>query len=125
VGSLYVVMLIEEELMSDNPSQKRYPVDEPWGPIAGLDPVQEYRVLAHELREVFPDAEPRHLDRMIAREMALYGGYSVAVITQAMVQASLHLAGGNGDEAQDYVDRTVDEAMQQEPADDTVLGWGV
>ena len=115
--------------MSDNTFQERYPVHapahEPWGPVGGLDPVQEYRVLAHELQECFPDAEPRHLDRMIAREMALYGGYSVAVITQAMLEASLHLAGGNVGDAQDYVDRTVDEAMQQEPTDDTVLGWGV
>ena len=81
--------------MDDNTSQERYPVHEPWGPMDGLDPVQEYRVLAHALQESCPDAPPRHLDRMIARDMALYGGYSVAVITQAMSAASLHLAGGH------------------------------
>jgi hypothetical protein len=81
-------------------------------------------VLAHELRERFPDAEPQQLDCMIAREMAFYGGYSIAVITQAMLAASLHLAGGHVGEAQAYVERTVDEAMQQEPTDDMILGWG-
>ena len=111
--------------MSNNRSQERYPVHEPWGPMVGLNPAQEYSVLAHELQECFPDTEPRHLDRIIAQEMALYGGYSVAVITQAMLAASLHLAGGNVGDAQDYVDRTVGEAMQQDPSDDTVLGWGV
>ena len=38
--------------MSDNTSQEhdpvRAPAHEPWGPIVGLDPIQEYRVLAHE-----------------------------------------------------------------------------
>jgi hypothetical protein len=99
------------------------PAHEPWGPMVGLDPVQEYRVLAHELQECFPDAEPRQLDCMIAREMALYGGYSANVIIQAMGAASLHLAGGNVGDPQAYVERTVDEAMQQALTDDTVLGW--
>lgn len=115
--------------MSDNISQERYPVSapahEPWGPLLGLNPVQEYGVLAHELQECFPDVQPQHLDRMIAREMALYGGHSPAVIIQAMLEASLHLAGGHVGNAQDYVARTVDEAMQQEPTADAVLGWGV
>ena len=113
--------------MSDPTCQARNaaqaPALEPWGPIVGLDPIQEYRVLAHELQECFPDAGPRQLDCMIAREMALYGGYSVDVITQAMCAASLHLAGGNVGDPQAYVDRTVDEAMQQASSDDTVLGW--
>jgi len=91
--------------------------------MVGLDPVQEYRVLAHELQECFPDAEPRQLDCMIAREMALYGGYSVDVIAQTMCAASLHLAGGNVGDSQAYVERTVDEAMQQASTDDMVLGW--
>lgn len=114
--------------MSDNTSQEhdpvREPAHEPWGPIVGLDPIQEYRVLAHELQESFPDAELRHLDCMIAREMALYGGYSADVITQAMSVASLYLAGSHEDDAQAYVERTVDEALQQALTDDTVLGWG-
>ena len=114
--------------MSDNTSQEhdpvRQPAQEPWGPRVGLDPVQEYRALADELQESFPDAEPRHLDCMIAREMALYGGYSVAMITQAMLVASLHLASGHVDDPQDYVDHTVDAAMQQALTDDTILGWG-
>ena len=113
--------------MSDPTCQARdtvqVPVHEPWGPIVGLDPIQEYRVLAHELRECFPDAEPRQLDCMIAREMALYGGYSADVITQAIGAASLHLAGSNVGDPQAYVERTVDEAMQQALTDDTVLGW--
>jgi hypothetical protein len=113
--------------MSDPTCQARntvqVPAHEPWGPMVGLDPIQEYRVLAHELQECFPDAEPRQLDCMIAREMALYGGYSVDVVTQAMCAASLHLAGGNVGDPQAYVNRTVDEAMQQASSDDTVLGW--
>ena len=113
--------------MSDPTLQARNPIQapahEPWGPMVGLDPVQEYRVLAHELQECFPDAESRQLDCMIAREMALYGGYSADVIAQAMGAASLHLAGGHVDNPQAYVERTVDEAMQQALTDDTVLGW--
>jgi hypothetical protein len=62
--------------MSDPTCQARNaaqaPALEPWGPIVGLDPIQEYRVLAHELQECFPDAEPRQLDGMIARATALY-----------------------------------------------------
>src|SRR5438128_8721795 len=116
-----------ESKMSDPTFQARNtmqaPGHEPWGPMVGLDPVQEYRVLTHELQACFPDAEPRQLDCMIAREMALYGGYSVDVIAQAMLAASLHLAGSHVDDAQAYVERTVDEVMQQEPTDDTVLGW--
>ena len=113
--------------MSDPTCQVRdtvqVPVHEPWGPMIGLDPIQEYRMLAYELQECFPDAAPRQLDCMIAREMAFYGGYSVDVIAQAMCAASLHLAGGSVGDPQAYVDRTVDEAMQQASTDDTVLGW--
>ncbi len=113
--------------MSDPTFQARNtmqaPGHEPWGPMVGLDPVQEYRVLTHELQECFPDAEPRQLDCMIAREMALYGGYSVDVIAQAMGAASLHLASGSVGDPQAYVERTVDEAMQQALTDETVLGW--
>ena len=99
------------------------PAHEPWGPLVGLDPIQEYRVLAHQLQECFPDAEARHLDCMIAREMALYGGYGADVITQAMGVASLHLARGSIGDPQAYVERTVVEAMQQALSDDAVLGW--
>jgi hypothetical protein len=113
--------------MSDPTRQARDTVQvsahEPWGPMVGLEPSQEYRVLAHELQECFPDAEPRQLDCMIAHEMALYGGHSADVIAQAMFAASLHLAGGNVGDPQTYVERTVDEAMQQASTDDTVLGW--
>jgi hypothetical protein len=119
---------MQEESMSDHLSQEPDPVrelaHEPWGPRAGLNPIQEYRALAAELQEAFPDAEPRQLDCMIAREMALYGGYSVDVIVQALVAASLHLTGRHGDDPQDYVRRTVEEALQQARTDDTVLGWG-
>jgi hypothetical protein len=97
---------------------------EPWGPLADLDPVQEYRVLAQELQESFPDAPPQHLDRLIAREMALYGGYSATVITQAMLAASIYLTGGHFGDPQAYVEHTVAEALQQEPSAQTALGWG-
>jgi hypothetical protein len=90
----------------------------------GLDPIQEYHVLAHELQECFPDAEPQQLDGMIAREMALYGGHSADVIVQAMGAASPHLAGGHVGDPQAYVKRTVDEAMQQASTDAATLGWG-
>ena len=113
--------------MSDPTCQARdtvqAPTHEPWGPLVGLDPIQEYRVLAHQLQECFPDAEPRQLDCMIAREMALYGGYSADVIAGAMRAASLHLTGGNVGDPQAYVERTMDEAMQQAWTDNTVLGW--
>jgi hypothetical protein len=111
--------------MSDSAPQARYAIQAPWGPLAGLAPVQEYRVLAHELQECFPGAEPRHLDRIIAREMALYGGHGVAVIAQAMLEASLHLSGSSGDNAQAYVERAMNAAMQPGAAGDTALGWGV
>ena len=100
------------------------PDHEPWGPLADLDPLQEYQVLAQELQESFPEAKPQHLDCMIAREMAFYGGYSAAVITQAMLTASLYLAGANGDDHQAYIEHTVAEALQQEPGAQTALGWG-
>jgi hypothetical protein len=115
--------------MHNNTSQEQYPVSarahEPWGPLAGLSPVQEYGVLAHELQECFPGTPPQHLDRMIAREMALYGGYSPEVIIQTMLEASPYLADGHIGDARNYVERTVDEAMQPESTADTVLGWGV
>jgi hypothetical protein len=107
--------------MPNNPSQ----ACGPWGPLPGLDPVQEYRVLAHDLQESFPAAPAWHLDRMVVQEMALYGGHSVAVITQAMLQASLHLANSQQDNARDYIKRTICEVMQQEITDNTGLGWGV
>lgn len=100
------------------------PVSEAWGPLLDLDPVQEYRALAHELRECFPDAAPSHLDRLIVREMALYGGHSLEVITQAMCQASVQLAGGQVDDVQVYVARTIQEALHQAVNDETALGWG-
>jgi hypothetical protein len=92
--------------------------------MAGLDPIQEYCVLAHELQECFPDADLQQLDGMIAREMALYGGHSADVIAQAMCAASLHLTGSHVGDPQAYVKRTVDEAMQQASTDATALGWG-
>lgn len=114
--------------MSEPTSQEYFslqsPAHEPWGPLADLDPVQEYRVLAQELQESFPDAEPQHLDCMIAREMAFYGGYSATVITDAMLVASMYLTGGNSGDPQAYVEHTVAEALQQEPSAQTALGWG-
>jgi hypothetical protein len=100
------------------------PAHEPWGPLPDLDPVQEYRVLAEELQESFPDAQPQHLDVMIAREMALYGGHSAAVITRAMLAASVYLTGSNPGDPQAYVEHRVAEALQQEPSPQTALGWG-
>jgi len=55
--------------------------------------------------------------------MAHYGGYSPGAITQAMQEASVHLARHGGD-VQAYVARSMDEAMQEDPFGDTVLGWG-
>ena len=115
--------------MNDNTFQEGVPVREPtqesWGPLPGLDPVEEYRALAHDLQECFPDATPQHLDRLIAREMRRYGGHSVAVITHAMLAASLYLAGDDEGDTHGYVHRTVYEAMQLKPTDDPALGWGV
>jgi hypothetical protein len=111
--------------MSDHTSQERYPVCEPWGPLEGLDPVQEYRLLADELQESFPDAPPQQLDCMIAQEMARYGGYSGPIIVQAMLEASLYLAHSLVGNTQDYVERTVDAAMRHHPTDSTTLAWGM
>ena len=114
--------------MRDDTSQERSPLHaqapEPWGPLDGLDPIEEYRTLARELQECYPDAGAQHLDLLIAREMAAYGGHNVETITRAMLEASLYLASGHVSNAQDYVDRTVDEAMQEDPTQATGLGWG-
>lgn len=111
-----------------DPSQDHAPLHaqaaEPWRPLDGLDPVEEYRSLAVELHECYPDADAQHLDLLIAREMAVYSGHSAETITQAMWEASLYLARGNVSNTQDYVDRTVDEAMQAEPTQESGLGWG-
>jgi hypothetical protein len=121
-------MVMEEEPMSDHTSQEHHPMQEQarelWASLDGLDPVEEYRRLACELQEWYPDAEARHLDLLIAREMATYSGFSVEAITRAMLEASLALASDNISNAQDYVDRTVDEAMQENPTQGTGLGWG-
>lgn len=100
------------------------PAHGPWGPLAGLNPVQEYGVLARELQACFPDATPQRLDGMIAYEMALYGGHSPAVIVQAMLEASLYLATGDVSEARTYVERTVNAAMLRVARAQTALGWG-
>jgi len=97
---------------------------EPTGPRTNPDTVEEYRMLAQELKECYPDTEARHLDLLIAREMAVYDGYSVEAIIQAMLEASLALASGNVSNAQSYVDCLVDEALQEDPTQDTGLGWG-
>jgi hypothetical protein len=87
------------------------------------DPIQEYRALARELQDDAVETAAYHLDKQIAWIMAHYGGYSPIAITQAMRVASVHLARHGGD-AQAYVERTMDEAMQEDPYGDTVLGWG-
>ncbi len=114
--------------MRDHTSQERSSswaqVWEPTEPGTNPDPVAEYRLLARELQECYPDAEARHLDLLIVREMAAYDGYSVDTIIQAMLEASLALASGNVSNAQSYVDYLVDEAMQEDPTQDTGLGWG-
>lgn len=112
------------DLTPQEHASPQLPAHGPWGPLADLDPVQEYQVLAQELQESFPDAQPQHLDCLIAREMAFYGGYNAAVITQAMLAASPYLASTNVDNHQAYVEHTVDEALQQQPSAQTALGWG-
>jgi len=87
------------------------------------DPVQEYRALAREFQDNAVEMSAYQLDKQIAWTMANYGGYSPVAITQAMREASVYLAHHGGD-AQAYVNRTVDEAMQDDPYGDTVLGWG-
>ena len=87
------------------------------------DPVQEYRALARELQDDAGEMSASQLDKQIAWIMVNYGGYNPGVITQAMREASVHLARHGGD-VQAYVARTMDEAMQEDPFGDTVLGWG-
>src|SRR6266446_10602783 len=114
--------------MHDHTSQDRSPtpaqVWEPTGPGTNPDPVAEYRLLARELQECYPNADAQHLDLLIAREMSAYAGYSVEAIRQALLAASLALASGTISNAQDYVEGTVNEAMQADPTQDTGLGWG-
>jgi hypothetical protein len=114
--------------MRDHLSPKRSSTSahgwEPTTPQTSQDPVEAYRTLARELQECYPDAEARHLDLLIAQEMAVYDGYSVEAISQAMLAASLALASGTISNAQHYVDRLVDEAMQEDPTQDIGLGWG-
>jgi hypothetical protein len=115
--------------MRDNPSQEHHPrsawTETAWGPRLHCDPVQEYQMLAHELHESFPGIDVQQLDRMIAREMALYGGYSAETIQHAMRQASCALAAGHVCDVDRYIARTVAEAMQPDPTDDLAFGWGV
>ena len=87
------------------------------------DPVQEYRALARELQDAAVEMSASQLDKQIAWIMAHYDGYSSGAITQAMREASVHLARHGGD-VQAYVARSMDEAMQEDPFGDTVLGWG-
>jgi hypothetical protein len=87
------------------------------------DPVQEYRALARGLQGDAGEMSASQLDKQIAWIMVNYGGYSPGVITQAMREASVHLARHGGD-VQAYVARTMDEAIQEDPFGDTVLGWG-
>lgn len=94
-----------------------------WGPLPGLEPVQEYRQLAHELQCCFPEALPEQLDRLIAHEMLWYGGHSTTVVIHAMLQASLHLQAEPASDAQDYVQHSVAAALQPEPGDSRALGW--
>ena len=110
--------------MNDKPSQQRSSPPLPWGPVGQPDPIQEYRVLAHELEESYPDTEPCQLDLMIVCEMVDYGDYSVEAIAQAMRVASRALASGQIDDPDAYVARTVDEAMRQGPTQEGGLGWG-
>ena len=113
--------------MYDHPFQDRAPMPA-WGCASSgsggkLDPVQEYLTLARELQTDGPETSAHHLDKQIAWIMANYGGYSPADIGQAMREASVHLASHGGD-AQAYVERTIEKAMQEDPYEDTVLGWG-
>ena len=114
--------------MHDHPSQEGSPTSaqvwEPTGPGTNPDPVSAYRLLARELQEWYPDVDAQYLDLLIAREMAAYAGYSVEAIRQAMLVASLALASGTISNVQDYVEGTVDAAMQEDPTQDTGLGWG-
>jgi hypothetical protein len=114
--------------MPDNTSPERHRIygqdGEPLAPPEGIDPVEQYRLLAHELQECYPDAEARHLDLLVAREMRTYCGYNAEAITRAMLEASLYLASGNDSNPRDYVDGTVDEAMQEDPTQNTGIGWG-
>ena len=110
--------------LSQEHSPTPAPVWEPTGSETTPDPVAEYRLLACELQECYPDADARHLDLLIAREMAAYAGYSGEAIRQALRVASLALASGTISNAQDYVDGTVDEALQEDPTQDIGLGWG-
>ena len=112
--------------MHDHTSQDRSPtpaqVCEPSGAGANPDPVREYHEIACQLLEDSPEEAAHQLDKKIAWIMAHYSGYTLAAIKQAMREASVHLTRHGGD-AQAYVERTVDEAMHDDPFGETVLGW--
>jgi hypothetical protein len=113
--------------MHDRPFQEHTPSPaQGWASSASggkPDPVQEYHALACELQADDLETSPHQLDKQIAWIMAHYDGYSPAAIAQAMREASVHLAHYGGD-AQAYVERTIDEAMQEDPYEGTALGWG-
>jgi hypothetical protein len=113
--------------MHDHPFQEHTPTPaQGWAPSASRgpsDPVQDYRALARELQDAAVEMSASQLDKQIAWIMAHYDGYSSGAITQAMREASVHLARHGGD-VEAYVARTMDEAMQEDPYGDTVLGWG-
>ena len=113
--------------MHDHPFQEHTPTPaQGWAPSASRgpsDPVQDYRALARELQADDLETSAHQLDTQIAWIMANYGGYSPAAIAQAMREASVHLAHHGGD-AQVYVARIIAKAMQEDPYEDTVLGWG-
>ena len=95
----------------------------PAEPDVDPDPVHEYQSLVRELQEGVPDTAPHHLDKQVAWIMANYSGYTPAAIKQAMHKASIYLARYGGD-AQAYVERTVEEAMQKDVWEGKGLGWG-
>ena len=113
--------------MHDHPFQEHIPTPaQDWASSASggqPDPVQEYHTLARELQADDLETSGHQLDKQIAWIMANYGGYSPAAIAQAMREASVHLAHHGGD-AQTYVDHTIAKAMQEDPYEDTTLGWG-
>ena len=113
--------------MHDYPFQEHAPMlAQGWassGSGGKPDPVQEYHALARELQADDLETSAHQRDKQIAWIMAHYGGYSPAAIAQAMREASVHLAHYGGD-PQAYVERTIAKAMQEDPYEDTALGWG-
>ena len=83
-----------------------------WPSWGRRQPVDEYRRQAQALQARYPAPDWSKLDWMIATAMAGSGRYTLAEITQALVDGSPNLATRKAGHLEDYAQRTVEKAWQ-------------